>query len=43
MGNNASAINYYEQQINAIAIAIATITKTNIKDVQSNIETYLSE
>ena len=43
MGNNASAINYYEQQINAIAIAIATITKTNLKDVQSNIETYLSE
>ena len=43
MGNNASAINYYEQQINAIAVAIATITKTNLKDVQSNIETYLSE
>lgn len=43
IGNNASAINYYEQQINAIAIAIATITKTNLKDVQSNIETYLSE
>lgn len=43
MGNNTSAINYYEQQINAIAIAIATITKTNLKDVQSNIETYLSE
>ena len=33
----------YEQQINAIAVAIATITKTNLKDVQSNIETYLSE
>ena len=43
MGNNASAITYYEQQINAIAVAIATITKTNLKDVQSNIETYLSE
>ena len=43
VGNNASAINYYEQQINAIAVAIATITKTNLKDVQSNIETYLSE
>lgn len=43
MGNNASAINYYEQQINTIAVAIATITKTNLKDVQSNIETYLSE
>ena len=43
IGNNASAINYYEQQINAIAVAIATITKTNLKDVQSNIETYLSE
>ena len=43
MGNNASVINYYEQQINAIAVAIATITKTNLKDVQSNIETYLSE
>lgn len=43
MGNNPSAINYYEQQINAIAVAIATITKTNLKDVQSNIETYLSE
>lgn len=43
IGNNASAINYYEQQINTIAIAIATITKTNLKDVQSNIETYLSE
>ncbi len=43
MGNNVSAINYYEQQINAIAVAIATITKTNLKDVQSNIETYLSE
>lgn len=43
MGNNTSAINYYEQQINAIAVAIATITKTNLKNVQSNIETYLSE
>ena len=43
IGNNTSAINYYEQQINAIAVAIATITKTNLKDVQSNIETYLSE